>query len=36
MAGRFKVNYRFMSTLFSIDAEAGRTLETVLRSRKKK
>ena len=30
------VNYRFMSTLFSIDAEAGRKLETVLRSRKKK
>jgi hypothetical protein len=30
------VNYRFMSTLFSIDAEAGRKLETMLRSRKKK
>lgn len=30
------VNYRFMSTLFSIDAEAGRKLDTVLRSRKKK
>lgn len=30
------VNYRFMSTLFSIDAEAGRKLETVIRSRKKK
>ncbi|HUS44663.1 MAG TPA: hypothetical protein VM219_01305 [Phycisphaerae bacterium] len=30
------VNYRFMSTLFSIDAEAGRKLETILRSRKKK
>ena len=30
------VNYRFMSTLFSIDAEAGKKLETVLRSRKKK
>jgi len=30
------VNYRFMSTLFSIDAEAGRKLETVIRSQKKK
>ena len=30
------VNYRFMSTLFPIDAEAGRNLEMVLRSRKKK
>ncbi len=30
------VNYRFMSTLFSIDAEAGRKLETVVRSLKKK
>ena len=30
------VNYRFMSTLFSIDADAGKKLETVLRSRKKK
>jgi hypothetical protein len=27
------VNYRFMSTLFSIDAEAGRKLEAALRSR---
>lgn len=30
------VNYRFMSTLFSIDAEAGRKLDTVIRSRSKK
>jgi hypothetical protein len=30
------VNYRFMSTMFSIDAEAGRKLDTVIRSRKKK
>jgi len=30
------VNYRFMSTLFSIDAEAGRKLDTMIRSRKKK
>ncbi len=30
------VNYRFMSTLFSIDAEAGRKLEAALRSRNKK
>lgn len=30
------INYRFMSTLFSIDAEAGQKLETVIRSRKKK
>jgi hypothetical protein len=30
------VNYRFMSTLFSIDAEAGRKLETIIRSQKKK
>ena len=30
------VNYRFMSTLFSIDAEAGRKLDTVIRSRNKK
>jgi len=30
------VNYRFMSTLFSIDAEAGRQLETALRSRKRR
>jgi hypothetical protein len=30
------VNYRFFSTLFSIDAETGRKLEKVLRSRKKK
>jgi hypothetical protein len=30
------VNYRFMSTLFSIDAEAGRKMESVIRSRKKK
>lgn len=30
------VNYRFMSTLFSIDAEAGRKLDTVIRSKSKK
>jgi hypothetical protein len=30
------VNYRFMSTLFWIDAEAGRKLEAALRSRNKK
>jgi hypothetical protein len=30
------VNYRFMSTLFSIDAEAGRKLDTVIRSQSKK
>ena len=30
------VDYRFMSTLFSIDAEAGRKLEAALRSRNKK
>jgi hypothetical protein len=30
------VNYRFMSTLFSIDAEAGRKLDAALRSRNKK
>ena len=30
------VNYRFMSTLFSIDAEAGRKLEAALRSRNRK
>lgn len=30
------VNYRFMSTMFSIDAEAGRKLDTVIRSRKRK
>jgi len=30
------VDYRFMSTRFSIDAEAGRKLEAALRSRNKK
>ncbi len=30
------VNYRFMSTLFSIDAEAGRKMDTVIRSKSKK
>lgn len=30
------VNYRFMSTLFSIDAEAGRKLDTVVRSKSKR